>query len=62
MLGRVFVNLCGTIGIAAGLSYVLGGLLLDLTSPHPTFIIAGPGGLLATLATALVLRRAMKST
>jgi hypothetical protein len=31
MLGQVFVNLCGTIGIAAGLSYVLGGLLLDLT-------------------------------
>jgi MFS family permease len=62
MLGRVFGNLYGAIGIAAGLSYVLGGLLLDLTSPRPTFIIAGTGGLLATLATALVLRRAMKST
>ena len=62
MLGRVFVNLYGAIGIAAGLFYVLGGLLLDLTSPRPTFIIAGTGGLLATLATALVLRRAMKPT
>jgi MFS family permease len=62
MLGRVFGNLYGAIGIAAGLSYVLGGLLLDLTSPRPTFIIAGTGGLLATLATALVLRRAMKPT
>ena len=62
MLGRVFGNLYGAIGIAAGLSYVLGGLLLDLTSPRPTFIIAGTGGLLATLATALVLRRAMKLT
>ncbi len=62
MLGRVFGNLYGAIGIAAGLSYVLGGLLLDLTSPRPTFIIVGTGGLLAALATALVLRRAMKST
>jgi MFS family permease len=62
MLGRVFGNLYGAIAIAAGLSYVLGGLLLDLTSPRPTFIIAGTGGLLATLATALVLRRAMKPT
>jgi hypothetical protein len=61
MLGRVFGNLYGAIGIAAGLSYVLGGLLLDLSSPRLTFIIAGTGGLLATLATALTLPRAMKS-
>jgi MFS family permease len=60
MLGRVFGNLYGAIGIAAGLSYVLGGLLLDLTSPRLTFIVAGAGGLLATLATALALPRAMK--
>ena len=61
MLGQVFGNLNGAIGIAAGLSYVLGGLLLDLTSPRPTFIIAGTGGLLATLGTALALRRTTKS-
>jgi MFS family permease len=61
MLGRVFGNLHGAIGIAAGLSYVLGGLLLDLTSPRRTFIIAGTGGLLATLAAALALRRAIKA-
>ena len=61
MLGRVFGNLYGAIGVAAGLSYVLGGLLLDLTSPRLTFVIAGMGGLLATLATALALRRAMKA-
>jgi MFS family permease len=61
MLGRVFGNLYGAIGVAAGLSYVFGGLLLDLTSPRPTFIIAGAGGLLATLATALALRRALKT-
>jgi hypothetical protein len=62
MLGRISGNLYGAIGIVAGLSYVRGGLFLDLTSPRPTSIIAGTGGLLATLATALVLRRAMKST
>ena len=32
MLGRVFGNLYGVIGVAAGLSYVGGGLLLDATS------------------------------
>ena len=57
MLGRVFGNLYGAIGVAAGLSYALGGLLLDLTSPRAAFVVAGAGGLLATLATALALRR-----
>jgi MFS family permease len=61
MLGRVFGNLYGAIGVAAGLSYVFGGLLLDLTSPRPIFIIAGAGGLLATLATALLLRRTLNT-
>jgi MFS family permease len=56
MLGRVFGNLYGAIGIAAGLSYVFGGLLLQLTSPRLTFIIAGTGGLLVTFACALALR------
>lgn len=58
MLGRVFGNLYGAIGVAAGLSYAFGGLLLDLTSPRTTFVVAGAGGLLVTLATALALRRA----
>jgi MFS family permease len=60
MLGRVFGNLYGTIGVAAGLSYAFGGLLLDLTSPRVAFVVAGTGGLLATLATALALQRRMK--
>jgi MFS family permease len=51
MLGRVFGNLYGGIGVAAGVSYLLGTLLLKLTDPRATFIIAGSGGLLATLAT-----------
>lgn len=56
MLGRVFGNLYGAIGIAAGLSYVFGGLVLQFTSPRLTFIIAGTGGLLVTFASALALR------
>ncbi len=62
MLGRVFGNLYGVIGVAAAASYVFGGLLLDLTSPRVTFIVAGAGGLLATLATALALRRTLETT
>ena len=57
MLGRVFGNLYGAIGIAAALSYLLGGLLLDLTSPRVTLVAAGAGGMLATLVTAVALRR-----
>ena len=62
MLGRVFGNLYGAVGVAAGFSYVLGGFLLDLTSPRVVFVVAGAGGLLATLATALALPRAMQAT
>ena len=51
MLGRVFGNLYGGIGVAAAGSYLLGALLLELTDPRTTFIVAGSGGLLATLAT-----------
>jgi MFS family permease len=56
LLGRVFGNLYGAVGVAAGMSYVLGGVLLHLTSPRLTFVVAGTGGLLATLATAAALR------
>lgn len=57
MLGRVFGNLGGAIGVAAALSYVLGGVLLDQTSPRFVLVVAGAGGLLAAVATALVLPR-----
>ncbi len=60
MLGRVFGNLYGAIGLAAGLSYVAGGLLLDATSAPVTFIIAGAGGTLATIAVAVTLPRALR--
>jgi MFS family permease len=57
--GRVFGSLYGGIGVAAALAYLLGGLLLDRTSPRVAFVAAGAAGLLATGATALALRRAV---
>ncbi|MEV8374778.1 MFS transporter [Kribbella sp. NPDC056861] len=57
MLGRVFGNLYGAIGLAAGLSYVFGGLLLEHTDARTTFVAAGVGGLLATAATGVTLAR-----
>jgi MFS family permease len=60
LLGRVFGSLYGAIGVAAALAYLLGGLLLDRTTPRITFVIAGAGGLLATLAAAVALRHAIR--
>ena len=57
--GRVFGSLYGGIGVAAALAYLLGGLLLDRTTPRVAFAAAGAAGLLATGATALALRRAV---
>ncbi|MFI9555750.1 MFS transporter [Nonomuraea endophytica] len=57
VMGRTFATLYGAIGVAAALSYVAGGLLLDATSAATAFILAGTGGLLATVATAIALHR-----
>jgi MFS family permease len=57
-LGRVFGTLYGAIGVAAALSYLGGGLLLDLTTAPVAFIAAGTGGLIATLICAWSLHRA----
>jgi MFS family permease len=56
MLGRVFGNLYGAIGVAAALSYVGGSVLLDLTSAPVTLVVAGGLGIVATAATGLALR------
>jgi MFS family permease len=58
--GRVFGSLYGGIGVAAALAYLLGGLLLDRTTPRVAFVAAGAAGLLATGATALALGRAVQ--
>ncbi|MCP3144355.1 MFS transporter [Pyxidicoccus xibeiensis] len=60
MLGRVFGNLYGAIGVAAALSYVGGGLLLDATSAPVTLMVAGAGGTLATLVVAFALPAALR--
>jgi len=57
MLGRVFGNLYGAIGVAAAISYVGGGLLLDAVGAPITFVVAGGAGLVATAAVALTLPR-----
>ena len=57
VLGRTFGNLYGAVGLAAGLSYVLGGLALNVTSARVVFVVAGAGGLLVTATTAAVLLR-----
>ncbi len=55
-LGRTFANLFGVIGLAAGVSYVAGGLLLHVASPRVVLVIAGLGGLAAAAWTAAVAR------
>jgi MFS family permease len=59
LLGRVFGNLYGAIGIAAAASYVGGGVLLDVTDAPTTLIVAGGGGVIVTAVVALVLPRAL---
>jgi predicted MFS family arabinose efflux permease len=58
----VFGNLYGAVGVAAGVSYALGGVLLDRTDARTTFVVAGAGGLVATALTALALRRRVRSS
>jgi MFS family permease len=55
-LGRTFANLFGVIGLAAGLSYFAGGLLLHVTSPRVVLVIAGLGGFAAAVWTGAVAR------
>jgi hypothetical protein len=50
----------GAIGLAAGLSYFLGGLLLNFTEPRLVFIVAGGGGLISALFVALLLPKALR--
>jgi MFS family permease len=45
MRARVFANLAGGVGLAAAVSYVGGGALVDTWSPRTVLIVAGLGGL-----------------
>lgn len=53
LLGRVFANLSGAVGLAAGFSYVVGGLLLDRLSPRTILVVAGVGGIASSAILAL---------
>jgi MFS family permease len=44
--GRVFGNFYGGIGVAAAVSYIGGGLLIDVVGPRLTLIVAGGAGVL----------------
>jgi MFS family permease len=57
MQGRAFANLYGLVGIAVGLSYLVGGPLLDATGPRVVLVAGGLGGLIATAWMAISLRR-----
>jgi MFS family permease len=56
--GRAFANLYGGVGLAAAVSYAVGGPLLELLSPRGLLVLAGGGGIAASAATALAVRRA----
>jgi MFS family permease len=57
MLGRVLANVYGGVGVAAAVGYLLGGPVLDATSPRTAFVIVGCGGLAGAAVTAILLRR-----
>jgi MFS family permease len=56
MLGRVFANVFGAVNISAAVSVVLGGLLLDATSPGTVLVVAGLLAIAASIVAALLLR------
>jgi MFS family permease len=60
MLGRVLANVYGGVGVAAAAGYLLGGPMVDATSPRTAFVIVGCGGLAGAAVTAILLRKARR--
>jgi predicted MFS family arabinose efflux permease len=58
LLGRVLANVYGGVGVAAAAGYLIGGPIVDATSPRTAFVIVGCGGLAGAAITALLLRKA----
>jgi MFS family permease len=58
LLGRVYGLTSTAVGIGTGIAMVLGGFLVDATSPRIAFLVAGAGGLLVTAIAAPALLRA----
>lgn len=57
LLGRVFGLEIAGVAVGSGFAALLGGVLVDVTSPRTAFLIAGAGALLVTALAAPVLRR-----
>ena len=60
LLGRVLANVYGGVGVAAAAGYLLGGPVVDATSPRIAFVIVGCGGLAGAAVTAVLLRKARR--
>jgi MFS family permease len=60
LLGRVLANVYGGVGVAAAAGYLLGGPVVDATSPRTAFVIVGCGGLAGAAVTAVLLRNARR--
>ena len=60
LLGRVLANIYGGVGVAAAVGYLLGGPVVDATSPRIAFVIVGCGGLAGAAITAVLLRKARR--
>ncbi len=60
MLGRVLANVYGGVGVAAAAGYLLGGPVVEATSPRTAFVIIGCGGLAGAAVTAVLLRYARR--
>jgi MFS family permease len=60
LLGRVLANVYGGVGVAAAAGYLVGGPVVDATSPRTAFVIVGCGGLAGAAFTAVLLRKARR--
>jgi len=60
LLGRVLANVYGGVGVAAAAGYLIGGPIVDATSPRTAFVIVGCGGLAGAATTAVLLRKARR--
>jgi MFS family permease len=60
LLGRVLANVYGGVGVAAAAGYLIGGPIVDATSPRTAFVIVGCGGLAGAAITAVLLRNARR--